>query len=62
MTRKDFELIARSVRETRARSTGAEQAVLDRLVFALASELKSTNPRFDAYRFSCACKGVGVEG
>jgi len=69
MTRKDFELIARAVRDARpiakldsltsqaARNgvIGANSA-LDQVARNLADELKATNPRFDAARFIEACK------
>jgi hypothetical protein len=68
MTRKDFELIARAVRDARpiaklesltsqaARNgvIGANSA-LDQVARNLADELQSTNPRFDRARFIEAC-------
>lgn len=53
MTKKDFQLIARILRDLPADLYGPEQ-VAERF----AEELKRTNPRFDAARFLKAC---GVE-
>ena len=55
MTRKDFELIAKAIRDQR------DQPVpdpLDALAYRLASALFNTNPRFDRERFLKACGGA----
>lgn len=48
MTRKDFELIASAIRESKATGTPVEQVFVGKLL--------STNPRFNADRFFAACK------
>ena len=60
MTRKDYNLIAATIRETRThfiKGSESEQ-VLDFLVDNLVTQLLDTNPRFDDERFWKAC---GVE-
>jgi hypothetical protein len=61
MTRNDFELIARAVRETTKGPTGFSVGETDREAFAhsLADMCAAQNPRFDRARFLKAC---GVEG
>lgn len=57
MTRKDFELIARSIRRefNDARLAGAQcdaqRLALAQLAKTLSRDLKVANPRFDADRF-----------
>ena len=46
MTRKDFELIARTIAKVPDKSTRAF------LILEFADELRATNPRFDFARFS----------
>lgn len=58
MSKKDFELIARVLDGQRARSNTSELWRLDETARAFASELASTNPRFDRAHFLRAC---GVE-
>jgi hypothetical protein len=56
MTRKDYELIAETVRESFSHFDCTKEApVKHRLVGDLAHALKTTNPRFDASRFIAAC-------
>jgi hypothetical protein len=62
MTRKDFELIARVIRQTRDVSTEdspefieGQLTMNDAVAQALAAELWATNERFDADRFRKAC-------
>lgn len=65
MTRKDFELIARALRDARPAVTSRNEemtrerlSALDTAAQLVASELESTNPRFNRGRFLKAC---GVE-
>ncbi len=51
MTRRDFQLIAGVLAETR----NIEATSRDLYVRAFADALKSTNPRFDRGRFERAC-------
>jgi hypothetical protein len=59
VSKKDFELIARVLRFRRGMLTD-EDAIeqVDILAAMFATELASTNPRFDRERFIAAC-GVG---
>jgi hypothetical protein len=59
MTRKDFELIARVLSNARITFDKPQQTIaLNGAVFAFASELASTNDRFDKHRF---LRAAGVE-
>lgn len=59
MTKQDFELIARVLRDSRALAVDANCVkTIDNLAASLASELRSTNPRFDRARFITACTDV----
>jgi len=49
MTRKDFELIARVIRNIDDKDSRNQTAL------NFATELKQTNPRFDTQRFVTAC-------
>lgn len=65
MTRKDFELIAAAIRDSRPHAYGAphervETVQFDRTATEVAIALSETNPRFDRGRFLAAC-GVEVE-
>lgn len=58
MTKKDFELIARSVRHAREYAAAHPEQNADvglTIAHTLAHELASTNPRFDRGRFLAAC-------
>lgn len=61
MTRKDFELIAATIREVREffedRYDGdiRMRYIMDTITGTLAGKLKTTNPRFDSERFMRAC-------
>lgn len=66
MTRKDFQLIADTVKEARSDAVAGEDhadwiasATLDALVRKLAKRLKNENPRFDKARFINACEFDG---
>jgi hypothetical protein len=66
MTRKDFQLIAETIRtmptfEATAQADGPEIEVLrfSALCNRFAEELATTNPRFDKDRFIAACNGKG---
>lgn len=50
MTRRDYELIARAVRNSGA------VGYTDHVARSLARDLGETNPRFDSERFIAACK------
>jgi len=62
MTKKDFELIARVLKDARKyhgkneAETIAIIAVIDVLGYRFADELKEVNPRFDSERFLVACE------
>lgn len=56
MTKKDYELIAYCVRETRLRHTSDDaEAALDEVAHTLADSLALENERFDRVRFLAAC-------
>jgi hypothetical protein len=57
MTRKDYQLIARAIKDTRD-NYYAENMAIAHVVGVLASRLKEDNPRFDVYKFVEAC---GIE-
>ncbi len=54
MTKKDFTLIARTIREQRDGSD-LMNIQANRFARAFARELRSTNPLFDTERFLAAC-------
>jgi hypothetical protein len=66
VSKKDFELIARVLRDERARYAQyrtterfeAQIAAVDGVARAMAEDLAHTNPRFDRERFLATC---GVE-
>lgn len=62
MTKKDYELVARVLRDTEAACLRSQWDAVwrdrGRVAEAFADELASTNPRFDRARFLRAC---GVE-
>jgi hypothetical protein len=58
MTRKDYELIAKSIRVDRETLDKAGQEAADVITLGLADQLLSMNHRFDRLRFLEAC-GVG---
>jgi hypothetical protein len=62
MTKKDFELIARALKEARmhwvigeASDADSFRKGIEAAATELANSLRSTNPRFDAARFLAAC-------
>jgi hypothetical protein len=58
MTRKDYELIARVLREKRPETRGLgllDQQMWHGIVTAMADALPATNPDFDRSRFLRAC-------
>jgi hypothetical protein len=56
MTKKDYELIARILRDARAiGTTGAERHLLDIIASDFADSLAKDNPRFKKERFFAAC-------
>jgi hypothetical protein len=57
MSKKDYELIARVLRESRALSTTSGKCYARELAADFAAELAATNPRFDRERFIAACMG-----
>lgn len=68
MTKKDYELIAKAIRDTQARINAgsiAKNSLLDQLrgvrrtAAHLSDALAVENPRFDAGRFLAAC-GYGA--
>jgi len=58
MTRKDFVLIARTIRNS---SEIIDETALEALAENFAEELAETNPNFDRDRFLSACLGVSVK-
>jgi hypothetical protein len=58
MTRKDYELIARSIRVDRELLGDMGKAGADTIAVGLSYQLAAMNPRFDRARFLEAC-GVG---
>ena len=61
MTRKDYELIARSLRSTKPDelSTTVEQVLWRRTCRVFAGDLQADNPNFNCKLFLRAC---GIEG
>jgi hypothetical protein len=57
MSRKDYELIARVLRDANV-ADEHQYELLERIALGFALELAATNPRFDRERFLAAC---GVE-
>lgn len=55
MTRKDYELIARVLRDKHERWDATGQMAVRAIAEAFATELATTNPRFDRARFLKAC-------
>lgn len=61
MTRRDFELIARAIADTRVEQAALPRAgrianrTLDRAAQRLAADFAVENPRFDRDRFLRAC-------
>lgn len=53
MTRKDYELIAKAVKQAGERTTGIAGVV--QVAAELANALQTDNPRFDRERFIKAC-------
>lgn len=58
MTRRDFVLIARVIRNS---SEVIDEMALEALAENFADELAGTNPNFDRDRFLSACLGVSVK-
>lgn len=56
MTKRDFELIARVLKEARAKHA-PHLPTHDRIARAMANALAHTNPLFDRQRFLKACTG-----
>lgn len=54
MTRKDFELIARTIRELPLDHIASEQRRL--IAYSFAGHLAATNDQFDKDRFIAACE------
>lgn len=55
MTKKDFELIARVIRECRNESVGYDTDTLDDLAVEFTEEFARAYPKFKAGRFLDAC-------
>lgn len=55
MTRKDFELIAATLKASRDPHTAKANETIDYLSRQMADALKCTNAQFDADRFLRAC-------
>jgi hypothetical protein len=54
VTRKDYELIAKAIKDTRE-NYYAENPAIAHVIGVLASRLKEDNSRFDVYKFVEAC-------
>jgi hypothetical protein len=54
VTRRDFQLIADAIRETR--ETYGNYPPIDQLIARMGTALYGTNPRFDRGRFERACE------
>jgi len=61
MSRKDYELIAATMRASQPNEDASNPAWVqwDRCVWKLADALRGTNPRFDSVRFIKACELKG---
>lgn len=55
MSRKDFVMIAKVFNEQRDGRNDEHDKVINSLAYAMASELRYTNPRFNSQRFLIAC-------
>ncbi len=55
MTKKDFELLATTLKECRLARKPTELLAIDMVARQIASALTSTNGRFDRDRFLTAC-------
>jgi hypothetical protein len=55
MTRKDYEMIARSIYVDRELVEESQRKVVDYIAKGLAEQFAAMNPRFDSYRFLKAC-------
>jgi hypothetical protein len=60
MTRKDYELIARSIFVDRENLDPLGKNAADYITAGLARQLEAMNPRFDRHRFLEAC-GYGID-
>jgi hypothetical protein len=58
MTRRDFQLIADVIAETRA--TFGDYPPIDQLITRMGTALYGTNPRFDRGRFERACEAPAM--
>jgi len=58
MTRKDYILIAKAMKESRETEKKRNEPVVDSAAHTLASYLACDNPRFDRQRFLRACGAV----
>jgi hypothetical protein len=55
MSKQHFKAIARAVYSVKGANDLLSQELTQRLVYALASELRQFNPAFDAERFRLVC-------
>lgn len=55
MTKKDYELIARSIFVDRGIVEENQKKVVDYVAKGLAEQFKAMNPRFDSIKFLVAC-------
>lgn len=56
MTRKDYELIARSIFVDREQLEESQRQTVDVIARGLADQLEAMNPRFNRYLFLDKCK------
>jgi hypothetical protein len=60
MSRKDFRLIAETIKTLPSfDAKGTDVVRFDVVVNRMAEALRTTNPRFDTERFVAACNGKG---
>jgi hypothetical protein len=58
MTKKEYELIARSIFVDRELVEESQKKVVDYIAKGLANQFEAMNPRFDATRFLIACGAI----
>lgn len=58
MTKKDYELIARSIFVDREMVEESQRKVVDYIAKGLAQQFAAMNPRFDSVRFLVACGSI----
>jgi len=54
MTRKDFELIAKAISDSRQFVTAENQDIIDNVAESIIDEIKKSHPRFSEFMFRIA--------